>query len=176
MAKPTKKLVEAARAYIEQQRAAQEAGNAANRAKTALRNVMKAEYASLGIPGNSPLKVDSKAITLQAAETEFIDPEKVFIKYVDEEIDSQTFIGMITIGKTEAKRVFGGDQILEMTETKVGKDANVRVVDLPVDEQENTPIIIGEPYKRRRIKKKVSGELTSKSSARPRPRSRKIRT
>lgn len=133
-----------------------EAGNAANRQKTVLRNAIKDHWQREGLPIGSFARVAGFDIRYEANETSSIDAEKVMELYEAGEISREQFLRTLKVNATEAKNVLGGDQVAAFTVTEVGKSVDIRMDSLPI-ERIDDEFIMENAKVRKRVKRRVFG-------------------
>jgi len=153
-----KQIKEAASEYSKLDRKANDATNAANRQKTVLRNEVKNYWTENQLPVGSYIHAGGMKIRYETNETSHINPEKIMELYENEDIDRDQFLRMIKIGVTEAKNIIGGDQVADFTETVPGKNVDIRLSELPVENIEDEFIMNTHKIKRRVQRRKVFGK------------------
>lgn len=140
-----------------------------------LRNAVKAHWVSSGLPIGSFARSDGYEIRYEAASSEIIDADEIMKQYENGDITREQFLRMISIQKTEAKNVLGGDQVAELTVTEVGKKLDIRLTSLPVENLDDAYVMENSNVKKR-IKRRVFGNKSKTPVSKPRSRKRNIKT
>lgn len=156
------------------QSAAKDASNTANRQKTVLRNAIKDHWQKHKLPIGSFLRSDGLEIKFEANETSAIDPERVLEQFEEGEITRDQLLRMLSINKTEAKNVLGGDQVADFTITTVGNKADVRIESLPVENIDDEFVMENERI-RKKVKRRIFGGKKSGDRASAPKRKRRIK-
>lgn len=129
-----KKLKSEVREYVAVQRASKDAGNAANRQKTKLRNAIKAHWAENDLPIGSFVRCDGIDIKYEANESAKLPTEEILKMYEDEEITRDQLVRLLNVDRTQAKNILGGDVVADIEVKEVGKTVDIRVSETPIDE------------------------------------------
>lgn len=77
--------------------------------------------------------------------------------YDDEEITRDQMLRMLKIDKQQAKNVLGGDVVAELTEEVVGKEIDVRIATLPVENDDDEFVAVNRAVKKRVKRRKFGG-------------------
>lgn len=125
------------------------------------------------MPIGSFIRSGGLDIKYEATENVKLDTEKVFALYENGEISRDQLLRMISISKSEAKKIIGGDQVAEFEITVTGDSADIRIENTPleyIDEEYIGVMVKEKPKRRRRIGRRA--KPTTKTPA----RKRKIKT
>lgn len=134
---------------------------------------MKAEWASNQHPVGTFIRSGGLDIKYEASDSVKIDAEGVLKLYEADEITREQFVQMLNIDKTQAKKILGADQVMDLEIEVPGKDADIRVSDTPIDEIDDEYIAVTSKPIRSKPRKKFGGKPTSKAAVASRPKSRR---
>lgn len=168
-------IKEAVTQYTKLAAVSKEAGNAANRQKTVLRNSIKDHWQREGLPIGSFARVQGFDIRYEANETSSIDTEKVLELWEAGEITREQFLRTIKVQSTEAKNVLGGDQVAAFTVKEIGKSVDIRMDAVPI-EQIDDEFIMENAKVRKRVKRRVFGGGNTTPTAKTTRPKRRIKT
>lgn len=127
--------------YLKLRKAAKDTTNELNREKTVLKNFFKD-----GIK-NRQFEVGTHVITggyrfdYNQTQTDVIDVEDFFKLYEDGEITREQLLRCISVGKAAVDTHVGSDITLRLAQTKTGKDFDVRITELGIDDPREEVIV-----------------------------------
>lgn len=78
-------------------------------------------------------------------ETEVIPPEDFLALYERGEITKEQFLKCISVGKANVDTHVGSDVTLKLSQTKIGKEFDVRVTELDIDAPREEVIVLPTP-------------------------------
>jgi hypothetical protein len=141
--KPPKELLDTIRSFQVLKKDASEATNAANRKKTELKNIIVEYLRSNGLPAGTVILADGFEYSYATTESTYIDPEQWYRMFQSGRITEQEFLSALSVGKGEAKKIIGQDQVETLSITEKGVNADIRIRDDPdyhTDKQE--PVVM----------------------------------
>lgn len=172
-------LKAAAKAFRDAYEKQREATNAATRCKTALRNAVKDEWVRRQLPTGSSVVVGGSEFTFAVTESEVIDPEFILKLYERKQITREQLLRVMSIGKADAASELGGDIVLAATVTKLGKKADIRMSDLPVERLNDEYILEADraniPSRKRIVFKAKAAQDTLDDTPAQKVRTRKLK-
>lgn len=169
--KPIKAAVSKFVALKEQ---ARETGNAANREKTQLKNVIADLWASNGYPIGTFIHCGGVRIMYEAADRQVLDTDAVLKLYDNEKISRETFLRMISISTAEARKSLGGDLVTSLTKEVAGEKADIRIEELPIENAEDEFIVV--KTKRIKVKNpKLADAVQERGKDKEKPGTRRIK-
>jgi hypothetical protein len=122
-----KRLTDLIRSYQVVKRDADDSKNAANRKKTELKNEVVGYLRDNRLPAGTMLLVDGLEYSYSTTESTYIDPEKWYRMFQAGRITEAEFLEALSVGKAEAKRIIGADQVETISKTEKGTNADIRV-------------------------------------------------
>lgn len=165
--KPPKRLVDLIRSYQVLKRDAADAGNAANRKKTEVKNELVTFLREQGLPAGTVVVSDGFEYAYATTESTYIDPEQWFRMFQSGRITEQEFLSALSVGKAEAKKIIGADQVETLSVTAKGTSADIRIREAEVKTDE--PVVVVPETKSKPVRKvgrQIAG-VTAKPSAKP---------
>jgi len=87
--------------------------------------------------------------------------------YDNEEISREDFVKMINVDKTQAKNVLGGDIVASMEYEQIGKTADIRLENTPIENIDDEFVIVATKI-RSRVKRKTFGPKKSEATGKVR--------
>jgi hypothetical protein len=155
--KPPKRLTDLIRSYQTLKRDADDSKNACNRKKTELKNEVVGYLRDQGLPAGTVVLVDGYEYAYSTTESTYIDPEKWFRMFQAGRITEREFLEALSVGKAEAKRIIGQDQVETLSVTEKGTNADIRIrenID-DYDHPHNEPVVIVPEVKAKPVRKVV---------------------
>lgn len=150
--------------YLKLRKEAKESGNAQNRQKTVLKNIFKDGYKANQFRLGTHVILDGVRFDYNQTQSDYIDVEDFFKLYEEKKITREQLLKCISVGKGNVETHVGSDVALELTQSKTGKEFDVRVTDLPIDAPKESVIVIPEEAKRI-TRKKVKPQQAAPAKA-----------
>lgn len=152
----SKKLLASIKKYMKMTGEAKEAGNAANRQKTVVKNDLVAFWQGKKLPAGTIIRVRDLELTYGPTDSEKFPIEKWLELYEQEDgvIDREQFLSALTVNKDKAKKILGEDQVAAMSEKVTGTRSDIRTSERTKGNIEGSEVIIPPTvYAPRRTKK-----------------------
>lgn len=109
----------------------------------------------------------------EATETSSIDVDAVLAMYDNEEITRDQMVRLIKVDKTQASQILGGDQVADLEVTVVGKVADIRTKDLPVEQQEDEAVYRNAKVRRRVPRRRLGPQKTNATQTKTAPQTKR---
>ncbi|QXN72541.1 hypothetical protein RCKICKAPOO_75 [Rhodobacter phage RcKickapoo] len=108
-----------------------------------------------------------------------IDPEYILKLYEKKQITREQLLRVMSVGKADAASELGGDIVLAATVTKLGKKADIRMSDLPVERLNDEYILEADraniPSRKRIVFKAKAAQDTLDDTPAQKVRTRKLK-
>lgn len=149
--------------FVKAKEKAKDAGNAANREKTVLRNAVKEYWLKNSMPIGSFIRTGGMEFRYEATERETVNANYILTMFEEGKISRENFLACITASKSDVQTLLGGDIALAATKITTGDKADIRVSDLPVENEadefifEQSKMIQTKEPLHRRVISKTSG-------------------
>lgn len=98
-----------------------------NAAKTDLRNVLVEFLRDNELPVGTQIRIGSLLLGYAPTVSETVDPKKWYEMLLNGTINEDQFLSAISVGKADANRIIGHDQVLHISAKSVGKKADIRI-------------------------------------------------
>jgi hypothetical protein len=135
--KPPKRLIDLIKSYQVLKRDADDSKNACNRKKTELKNEVVTYLREQGLPAGTVVLVNGFEYAYSTTDSTYIDPEKWFRMFQAGRITEREFLEALSVGKAEAKRIIGQDQVETLSVTEKGTNADIRIREDPAYNQDD---------------------------------------
>lgn len=172
--KPPKRLIDLIRSYQVVKREADDTKNAANRKKTELKNEIVTYLRDQRLPAGTVILADGCEYSYSTTDSTVIDPEAWFRLFQAGRITERQFLEALSVGKAEAKKIIGADQVEAISVTEKGTTADVRIrVDEDYHSDKQEPVVIAPEVKTKPVPK--VGRQIAGVTKKPTPLRRLIR-
>jgi hypothetical protein len=125
--KPPKGLLDLVRSYQTLKRDADDFKNLANRKKTELKNEITGYLRDHKLPAGTVVLVDGYEYSYSTTDSTAIDPAQWYRMFQTGRITEKEFLDALSVGKAEAKRIIGADQVETISVTEQGTTADIRI-------------------------------------------------
>lgn len=150
--------------YLNLDRSAKDAASKANKVKTKLKNEFVEFLRDNEYPVGTLLRVEDKEFSFAKTEAEVIPPEIWLQWYENKKITREQFLQALSIGKAEANRIIGQDQVKAIAKIVHGKNADLRVSTAKYNPDKNVRVEIKRPVIKIRTRRRpyANNKATSK--------------
>lgn len=127
MDKDEKRIVDVARKYASLTKVNKDNLSALNKCKIALRDELVDYLRKNQLPVGSKVRVDNMLMSYGPTVSESIKPRAWLDLLYKGKITEDQFLSAISVGKGEASRIIGHDQVLHISANKIGSRSDIRL-------------------------------------------------